>query len=394
MYTPRSELDFRVARLQQSMGDAGMDGTLILHSSDLFYYCGTFQNGALYVPAEGKPLFLVRKNFSRAGEASALDYIVPMKNIKQMPQLLMEREYAVPGVLGLEMDVIPAQMYTGLQQLFPKSNLVDCSGLIRLQRAVKSAYEIGIIKYAANQMDETFAELTGIIVTGKCEYEIAAELEYAARRRGHQGLVRLRGFNQDYHYGLVLAGENGGVESYFDGPLGGTGLNPSYPLGPGRREIRNDEPVMVDYVGAFEGYCVDMSRVFVCGKLPEKLANAHQVALEIQSALMESAIPGKTGEELYHKALDMASKAGLADHFMGCVQRVSFVAHGVGIELNELPVLARGVQARLEQGMVIALEPKFIFPGEGAVGVESTHLVTEKGLQKLTCYPDQINYII
>ncbi|GBF34078.1 Xaa-Pro aminopeptidase [Desulfocucumis palustris] len=392
-YTPESEINSRIAALQNLMNGNLMEGALILQSSDMFYYSGVFQNGALYIPSRGNPLLFIRKNYRRAAEASSLDNVIQIKNIKQIPQLLNERGYTLPGVLGLELDVITAQMYIDINKIFENSRLVDCSGLIRKQRAVKSDYEIELIKKASALTDDFFQELPGIIAPGKKECEIAGALESAARRRGHQGAVRVRGFNNEFHYGCLLSGENGGIASHFDGPLGGPGLNPSFPFGSGRRVICINEPVMVDYVGAFDGYCVDMSRVFVAGCLAEKLERAHRTAVDIQNSLAEQAKPGVTGEELYESALAMAVKAGLSDNFMGFGQQVSFVGHGVGIELNELPVLARGVKTPLEAGMVIALEPKFIFPGEGAVGIENTFVVTSPGLERLSSHPDGIGYL-
>ncbi len=390
LFTPKSEIDARIAAFQDVIAGKGMEGALILQSSDMFYYSGVFQNGALYIPSRGKPLLFIRKNYLRASEASTIDNLLQIKNIKQIPQLLTEKGYALPGVLGIELDVITAQMYIDFINLFKNSKLVDCSTLIRKQRAVKSDYEIGLIKRASVLTDDFFRELTGIIAPGRKECEIAGALEFAARRRGHQGVVRMRGFNNEFHYGCLLSGESGGIAGHFDGPLGGPGLNPSFPFGVGSRAVCINEPVMVDYVGVFDGYCVDMARVFVAGRLTEKLERAHETAVEIQNSLTEYAKPGATGGELYERALEMATKAGLGDNFMGFGQQVSFVAHGVGIELNELPVLARGAKNPLEEGMVIALEPKFIFPGEGAVGIENTFVVTPGGLQRLSSYPDDI----
>src|SRR6185369_9875851 len=91
--------------------------------------------------------------------------------------------------------------------------------------------------------------------------------------------------------------------------------------------------------------------------------------------------------ELWERARTMADEAGLGDRFMGPPgDQARFVGHGVGLELDELPVLAPGFKAPLREGMTIAIEPKFVFPGQGAVGIENTFLVTAQGGEKLTSY--------
>ena len=106
--------------------------------------------------------------------------------------------------------------------------------------------------------------------------------------------------------------------------------------------------------------------------------------MAIEAAILDKVRPGTIWEDLYLLALDKAEQAGLSEHFMGMGRdRVRFVGHGVGLELDEMPVFAKGLKQELEPGMVFALEPKFVFP-EGAVGIENTHLVTESGVETLT----------
>lgn len=372
------------------MKNNDVGGCLLVQTADVVYFSGTFQNAYLYIPKESEPIFMVRRNIQRARECSPLRRIVPLTKPSRLSELLREEGYQVPGRLGLEMDVLPAQQYLRLQGQFPSSELMDCSAAVRQLRAVKSPYELGLLKDAADLMDRVFTGVPKLLEEGITELELAGRIEGLARREGHQGVVRVRGFNTDFHYGCLLTGDHGGVASYFDGPLGGPGLNPAFPFGVGHRILARDEPIMVDYVGSKEGYVVDMTRLFVLGNLPGHLERAHQVAIQIQDAVAELACPGVSGARLYELALSMAHEAQLHNNFMGCGDQVSFVAHGVGLELDELPLLARGVKTILKEGMVLALEPKFIFPGEGAVGIENTFVVTENGLERLNRYPDEL----
>ncbi|MBE0466527.1 MAG: aminopeptidase P family protein, partial [Candidatus Desulforudis sp.] len=229
-----------------------------------------------------------------------------------------------------------------------------------------------------------------IIREGRTEVEMAGLFEAVARREGHQGMLRMRGLNAEPFWGHLLAGESALVTSFFDGAVGGPGVSPAYRFGASFKKLSRDEPVVVDYPGIFHGYIVDMTRIFVAGTLPEELRRAHRVALEIQDTLQGEFRLGFTAGAIYERARSMAAEAGLENHFMGHDNPVQFVGHGVGLELNELPVVAPGQEAELQPGMVIALEPKFAFPGLGVVGIENTFAVTENGLERLTNYPDEI----
>ncbi|MGQ9557060.1 MAG: M24 family metallopeptidase [Desulfurispora sp.] len=390
---PRDEITARWQGLQAALAAAGLDGALLWQGADLYYYSGVFQQGVLWIPAAGQPVFCVRRSYEEAVRYAQLEQVVPLVSFKKLPDVLRSCGYCPEGGIGLEYDVLPIQYYELLQQLFPHVRWQNISHLIRQQRAVKSTFEQTLIRQAAAALDEAYAVLSQELEPGMTEYQIAARLELLLRQRGHQGVVRLRGLNSEFHYGCVLAGPSGGVASYFDGPLGGCGLNLTYPMGPGRQVWQVSQPLMVDYVACVEGYCVDMSRVFVAGTLPPLLERAHLVALEIAQAIEESVRPGQPAEAAHLLALQMAEQAGLAEYFMGYGSPVGFIGHGVGLELNELPVLARGNKTPLLAGMVIAVEPKFIFPGLGAVGTESTYLLGEIKTEKLTRFSAQLHNI-
>ena len=200
----------------------------------------------------------------------------------------------------------------------------------------------------------------------------------------------MRGLNAAPFWGHFMAGETALVTSFFDGAVGGPGVGPAYRFGASFKPLQRNEPVVVDYPGIFHGYIVDMTRILVVGRLPEKLVRAHRVALEIQETLIREVRPGWTAAAVYERARTLAGEAGLAAHFMGHDNPVRFVGHGVGLELNEMPVLAPGFETELSPGMVFALEPKFAFPGAGVVGIENTFLVTADGLERLTNHPDAL----
>jgi Xaa-Pro aminopeptidase len=165
------------------------------------------------------------------------------------------------------------------------------------------------------------------------------------------------------------------------------------PQGAGLRRIGVREPISIDYVGIVDGYMVDQARTFFLGEAPEEFVKIHSLALKIQDAIAETGKPGVRAEALYDLAIDMAMPVGPSARFMGYPVAVPFVGHGVGLELDELPVLGRKSGYVLETGMVIAIEPKFIIPGKGLAGIENTFVVAENGMEKLTKFGDEIHVL-
>lgn len=383
--TPEEELQARISTLQGSMAAGDLDGALIVQNTDLFYFSGTAQQAHLYVPASGEPFLLVRRNLERAREESRLKRILPLKSPREIIPLLKENGYAPPGKIGMELDVIPAAAYFKYREYLAPSEVTDVSALVRTVRAVKSPYEIGILRKGARVWDEMFRRAREALREGMTEVELAAEVEAAGRRAGHQGVVHMRAFNQEIIYGHLLSGPGATVPSCIDSPTGGRGLNPLVPQGAGWRRIRRGEPVLLDFVAALDGYLVDQTRILSLGRLPESLVRAYRTAVEIQEELARSGRPGTLCGGLYDRAVAMAAKAGLAENFMGFgPNRAAFVGHGIGLELDEYPAVARGLEIPIQAGMVLALEPKFIFPGLGVVGIEDTYVVTEQGLSAIS----------
>lgn len=390
--TPKYELEQRISKLQSGMKDAGIDGALIVQRADLFYFSGTGQNCHLFVPAEDDPVLIVKKSMARAEQESKLEKIVPFngwdKLLNTVKEILPEN-----AKLGLESDVLPASLYFRYQKLFSDFKMADISKIVRKVRSVKSDYEISIMKEAALISESVFKKAGSIIREGMTEVELAGRLEQHARSLGHQGKVRMRGFNQELYYGHIMSGENAAAISFFDGPTGGSGLNPSFPQGAGAAVIKKNEPVLIDFVSVLGGYMVDQTRIFSIGELSQHLKKAYNEAITIKYKLAKSGKPGVMASSLYEEAEKIAAEAGLSNHFMGYVEKVSFVGHGVGLELDELPVIARGLDIPLEKGAVFALEPKFIFPGEGTVGIEDTFVVRDNGLEQLTIFSDELQVI-
>ncbi|MCX5881395.1 MAG: Xaa-Pro peptidase family protein [Deltaproteobacteria bacterium] len=389
--TPGTEIRHRIGQLQSLLLSNRIDGAIIVQNSDLFYFSGTIQQSQLYIPADGDPLLMVRKSLERARSESAIQNIISFSSPRQVPELLKSMGHAIPKTLGLELDVIPAQTYLNFQSLFDQTRMIDISHLIRQIRAVKSAYEIQILREAALKSDQVAEYVKSIIKEGMTEIELAGMVEAHARKLGHQGIVRMRLWGSELFYGHLMSGASGAIPSYLASPTGGAGVSTAVAQGAGFGRIQPHEPILVDYVFAYKGYLSDHTRIYSIGKLPDDLIQAHGAMLSIQAAIIREARPGISAGWIYEMAIELATEAGYSENFMGTGdQRIRFVGHGVGLELDEYPFLAAGQKMLLQEGMVIALEPKLIFPQRGVVGIENTQLVTPNGLQQLTVFDENI----
>ena len=389
--TPKSEIDQRIAHLKKQLADNQIEAALFLQRADLFYFSGTIQEAHLFIPVEDEPILMVYKNFDRAIAESSLSRIVPLTSPKAIPQILRQYDYQVPQTIGMELDVLSVNLFRNYQKMFADHHLVDVSHLIRLVRAQKSPYEIEIMRQAAKLSDAVAEQVPTFLREGMTELELAGLVEAEARKRGHQGVVRMRLWGSEMFYGHLMAGPSGAVPSFLSSPTGGIGASPAVAQGPGFRPIQRHEPVLVDYVFALNGYYSDHARIFAIGALPDDLMAAHAAMMELQALIKQEAKPGIACGAIYDLALEWTRDRGYEEYFMGVgKERIRFVGHGVGVELDEYPFLAAGQKLALQTGMTLALEPKLIFPQKGVVGVENTHVVTQDGLQQLGQFQDNI----
>ncbi len=364
------------------MAADGLDAVLVVEASDLVHLTGVMADAHLVLGVEGDPVLLVRRGIERAQAESPIADVRPLGSLRELAPVLAER-----GVrrLGLELDVLPAARYLRYGQLLDGVELVDGGDAIARVRAVKSAWEVERMRAAASQLAAAFAAAPALVAEEETDRAVQIELERVLRRAGHQGPLRFRGLNGVMFYGAVLAGPDGAVAPWADTPLGGPGPNAAVGKGPGGWRIADGDAVTVDLVGGDDGYVADATRTFFRGKPRAPLGEALGVCEAILADLEALMRPGVPAQDLYRRGLELATEAGFGDHWMGHgPARVRFVGHGIGLDINERPFLAEGFEAPLEAGNAIAVEPKLVFPGVGAVGVENSYVVTDAGPERLT----------
>ena len=382
---PAQEIESRVRRFQLELQKMGLDGAFILQNADLFYFSGTIQSSVLFIPQQGQPVLMVQKGFERARQESPLKHVVPVTGRTQIKKILKDCGFLDLKKIGLEMDVLPVNLYSRYRQTFPEYEWSDVSSDILRLRMIKTPYEVEQIRSAARILHKGYMGIREIIREGMTELEIDGHLALIARREGHMGILRMRGWNQEMTYAHVLSGESGATISFLDSPHGGRGNTPAMAQGAGFRRVGRNEPIGIDYGIGVNGYVADQFRTLVIGDLPDELMRAHDFSVEIHSLFVKEARTGVACTDLYRLALKKAEETGFGQYFNGYGEgKVRFVGHGLGLEIDEYPILAPRFNQRLEPGMVIALEPMFVFPGKGIVGLEDDYLVTATGVERLT----------
>jgi len=390
---PMSEIATRVATFQSLLLKHEIDAAIIRQNADLYYFTGTVQDAHFIIPASGHPVFLVRRDFGRANAQSPVRPIVRLQSVKDLPEVVYDCcGTSSPKRLGMELDVLPANIFFYYdEKLFPQQQIVDISGLVRQVRMIKSSWEIEAMRRAAEISQAVADAVPELLHEGISEIELSADLENVARKAGHLGLIRLRSFNMDMYFGHILSGPEAAMPSYADAPTGGPGLSPAFGQGPGTRRIKSGEIVSVDTMMNWNGYLSDQTRNFCIGQPPSKLAEAYRFIRELHSRFRDLAKPGAITGELYDQLLQWAEEAGWADYFMGYDDnRVSFVGHGLGIEVDEFPFIAQRQKLALQPGMTFALEPKIIIPQLGITGLENTYLVTAAGLESINTASEEL----
>ncbi|MDM8338313.1 M24 family metallopeptidase [Mediterranea massiliensis] len=380
------ELKQRRDKIRVLMAQQGIDAALFTCNVNLIYTYGQVVSGFLYLPLNDSARLFIKRPNNIEGE-----HIRPIRKPEQLPDLLTEQGLPLPQRLMLEGDELSFNEYRRLAACFPSAEVLPCgSALVRQARSVKTKLEIELFRRSGLAHAKAYAQIPAVYRPGMTDRELSIEIERLMRLEGNLGIFRVFGQSMEIFMGSLLAGDNAAAPSPYDFALGGEGMDPALPGGANNTPLQEGQSLMVDLGGNFYGYMGDMSRVFSIGRLPQQAYDAHQLCLDIQDAIADMARPGVVCEDLYNKAIDMVTRAGMADYFMGVGQKAKFIGHGIGLEINEAPVIAPRMKQELEPGMVFALEPKIVLPGVGPVGIENSWAVGAEGLEKLTICEESI----
>lgn len=380
-----NELVLRQRKVQQAMLQMQVDGCLLSVDVNLYYMTGRVFSGYFYLPVVGEGHWFVKR--PNGLSADSISYI---RKPEQIVEIFEAKGWTLPKNLLLETDEITYNECVRLQAALQLENIGNATTLMRQTRMIKTPYEVEQFRLSARKHAAVYAEIKSCYRKEMTDIQFQAEIERCMRLNDSIGVFQTFGTNMNIFMGSILAGPNAEAPSPFDFALGGEGQSSLCPIGASGVVLKEGMAVMVDMAGNYTAYLTDMTRTFSIGKITELAYRAHQVSIDIQNEMLQTAGPGTSCADIYNRALARVEKEGLADYFMGTKQQAKFVGHGVGLQINELPVMTPRSKEVLQPNMVFALEPKFVIPHVGAVGIENTFLVTENGIEKLTLFEEEI----
>ena len=372
----------RITKLQSLLQRQGIEALVVTSNVNLLYVCGEVFSGLAFIPQEGEAQFFLRRPQLHP-ESATVHYV------RKIEQITEHIDTASLRSVALELD---EQSYSDIQRqrkLFPEAELHNATTFLREARMVKTPLELDQIRKVAQRHVETYKLIPSLYRDGMTDRDLQIEIEREMRRHGSIGLFRCFGSAMEIFMGSLLTGDNAGAPSPYDFALGGAGTQ-ALPLGANGTLLRQGQAVMVDMAGNYGVYYSDMTRTYSIGRLTDEAYRLHELSCTIHHEVMQRATPGTSCAALYNDSLRMVEEAGALPYFMGTELQAQFVGHGLGLQINELPVLMGRSKDCLQPGMVIAFEPKIVLPHIGAVGIENTYLVTETGVENLTPAPEAI----
>ena len=383
--TPVSEMEKRMGKFKEVMfrSDPEWDMAVIFSNINLFYFTGTMQDGMLIIPRDEDPTFWVRRSYQRAQDESLFPDIRPMNSFRDAARDLDK----LPDTIHLETEVVPMALYQRFHKHFPFNNFKTLDSIIAVVRAVKSEYELSLMRRSGRIHQHVLEEIAPtMLLEGISEADLAAKLFSVLVEEGHHGLTRFGMFDTEIVVGHVGFGESSLYPTYFDGASGNYGLSPAAPvLGSRDRKLRNGDLVFIDVGCGVDGYNTDKTMTYMFGRsLPQHAIEAHQKCVEIQNEIAGMLKPGAVPSRIYSKIMDNLDDEFL-ENFMGFGKRkVKFLGHGIGLLIDETPVIAERFDEPLQEGMVFAVEPKKGIGNVGMVGIENTFIVAPNGGECIT----------
>lgn len=365
-------------------------GLLVFSRLNIYYLSGSFASGVLWLPLAGAPILFCRRGAERARLESPLQAIATFSSYKDIAAILAEQGTPLPRVVAAEMNGLSWGLSQSLTKHLPAQQFVAGDRILGLCRATKSEWELGILREAGRRHGRCLTELLPPrLHEGMSELEICQAISDLFLAQGHHGILRMENYGEEVFLGHIAVGDSANYPSVFNGPVGLRGVHPATPF-MGSAEVRwtAGAPLTVDNGFTLAGYMTDKTQVYWLGdvgQMPKKARLAQDFCIELQGQVAKRLRPGVLPSEIWHHCCATVAGTAWEEGFMGHGgNKVAFVGHGIGLAIDEYPVLAKGFDLPLEAGMVLAVEPKIGLPGFGMVGVENTFEVTAAGGKSLT----------
>jgi Xaa-Pro aminopeptidase len=348
----------RQKKLREHIASSRLDALLINHLPNIRYLCGfTGSAGFLLVTESGSVFFSdVRYDIQAREEVKGAKVIIARKNVlAAMGEWIATRQKKAKGwTLGIEADHMTVADRKKLADLLPpRMRLRPTAPLVERSRMVKDEDELKLIRSAVQLGASLFDRALEALRPGVKESDVAAEIEYAARRAGAE----------EMSFPTIIA----------------SGARSALPHGRATAQvIKPGGFVVCDFGVILAGYCSDQTRTVWVGATDKEALRTYESVRDAQLAAIDAVRPGITVGEVDGAARKVLRKAGLGRYF------THSTGHGVGLEIHETPRVAAGQTEVLKPGMVITIEPGVYFPGKWGVRIEDMVAVTEDGCEVLT----------
>jgi len=386
----------RIRVLQEKISQADVDAILLSYSRSTLYYAGTTQPSMLVIAPDDYHLIVIRGLDWVLQEAWLdPDKITLGSGYDEVKDRLRNWKIA-KGRLGIELDIFPTGQYLKLSELFSEFSITDVTGFILEQRKTKDTSEIEYTRNACRIVHQGHQRILEVLRDGMTELELSSEIEDAHRKAGHEGLYFMRQFDFFMGRGPVASGANLSKIAGKIGSITGVGLSPSIPMGASSKKIKRGEMIVVDIPTHCHGYHADQSRTYVLGTSPSICRAMYKGMKDIADRIIHILTPGVRCDYIYSEASAFADEIGMGTYFMrlgGESKKLPFIGHGLGLELNEPPLLGKNTREVLEEGMIIALELVMCSSVGEIVKLEDTLLITSGGAEILTITPRDLHQV-
>jgi Xaa-Pro dipeptidase len=383
--TPLLELNNRMERFKVMMDNSNPEWKIAVIFSKInhYYFTGTMQDGMLIIPRNDNATLWVRRSYERALNESLFENIKPMDSFRDAAKSFKK----LPDTVYIETEVLPLALYSRFRKHFPFKKYKPLDKIISSIRAIKTNYELDLMRKAGKIHKNVLEDIVPkILKEGMSEVELAAELYNVMILEGHHGVTRFGMFDTEMILGQLGFGESSIYPNYFNGPGGNYGMSPAVPLiGSRERKLQKKDLVFIDVGCGVDGYHTDKTMNYIFGgHLPQHAIDAHNKCVSIQNEIAYMLKPGAIPSEIYKEIMGNLENEFLKN-FMGFgKRRVNFLGHGIGLLIDELPVIAEGFNEPIQKGMVFAVEPKKGIEKIGMVGIENTFIVTKNGGECIT----------
>ena len=351
----------RIDDLQAYLDARGLDALIVSTPANIVYLTGFAGSAGLMVVSREREWLLVDGRYARAVVESISGGKFAPVNVERVSGRYEEtlREVIDRETLrrvGFEAAHVTVAVLASWRQAAPGVAFESTSRIVEGQRVIKDDAEVAIFRRGAELLTDVHASLPAIVRAGRTERDVAAAVDAALLDAG---------FDRPSFETIVASGPNSALPH----------------ARPTMRRLTDGDLVVLDFGGVISGYCLDLTRTAVVGKMLPAAQALYEAVRDASVAALGAVRPGVLATEVDGRAREVLAERNLGEAFLHAT------GHGLGLDVHEAPRLGKPdghSPQRLEAGMVLAIEPGAYVEGIGGVRLEDDVLVTPGGSEVLT----------